>query len=266
MMKHSVGQLSYGERAALCTNPTSSRLFSLMEEKESNLCVAADVTTMDALLALARALGPYICVYKTHIDIVEDFNLKQLHELQEIADKHNFLLFEDRKFADIGKTVQYQYEGGIYRIASWAHIVNAHVVPGPGIIDGLREVGEPLGRGVLLLAEMSSKGTLAKGDYTAATVAMAEANPDFVIGFISQHKLVDDPRFVHMTPGVNIETGNGKLGQQYNNPEHAIIRNGTDVIIVGSGIVNSQEPAIMAALYRKTGWEAYKSRMLTRVL
>ena len=61
-----------------------------------------------------------------------------------------------------------QYRDGVYRIASWSHLVNAHLVPGPGIIDGLKTVGAPLRRGLLLLAEMSSKGTLAAGESRTA--------------------------------------------------------------------------------------------------
>ena len=251
--------LTYAERSKLCSNPVGKKLFLLMEEKKSNLAVAADFTRGDELLDFARSVGSEISVLKTHIDILEDFSPEITQQLQKIANESRFLLFEDRKFADIGSTVQLQYRHGIYHISAWADIVNAHIIPGPGIISGLKEVGLPLGRGLLLLAEMSSKGSLADSAYAQKAIRMAEENDEFVIGFISMRRLSDNPRWIYMTPGIQLTSGGDPHGQQYQTPASAIAA-GTDVIIVGRGIYSSQDPQKQAALYRDAGWKAYERR------
>ncbi|NQV12750.1 MAG: orotidine-5'-phosphate decarboxylase [Parcubacteria group bacterium] len=252
---------TYAERAEQCTNQTAKKLLSLMEEKKTNLAVSPDVTSAAELLDILDKTGPEICLVKTHIDIITDFSPELINKMVELKEKHNFMIFEDRKFADIGNTVQMQYAQGIYHIVDWADMVNAHAVPGPGIIDGLKEVGESKGRGLILLAEMSSEGNLATGEYTEKTLQMAKDNPDFVIGFITMKKQLDDPNFINFTPGVKLVEGGDDLGQQYNTPAKVIGEQGSDVIIVGRGIYGADDPAAEAKKYREEGWKAYEGRL-----
>ncbi|KAM7380779.1 hypothetical protein PAMP_004052 [Pampus punctatissimus] len=255
-------ELSYEDRATLPNvHPLASKLLKIMGEKQSNLCVSADVTSSEELLQLADSLGPKLCVLKTHVDILQDYTVAFSQKLQALAENHNFLIFEDRKFADIGNTVKHQYEGGLYQISSWSHIVNAHAVPGPGVVKGLGSVGKPLGRGCLLIAEMSSQGSLATGEYTKAVVKMAEEQSDFVFGFICGSKITKRPEFIHMTPGVQMKAGGDVLGQQYSTPEEVICNKGSDVIIVGRGILEAPDRLKAAEAYRKSGWEAYTKRL-----
>ncbi len=237
-------------------HPLVKKLFGIMEHKKSNLCLSADVTTSAELLRLAETAGPSIAVLKTHVDMLRDFTAEVPATLRAIANEHNFLLFEDRKFADIGSTVLEQYRGGLYRIVEWADLTNAHILPGPGIIKGLREAGLEKGRGLLLLAEMSSEGSLARDDYSLQALELAEKYPDFVVGFITQTRFSKNPRLIHMTPGIQFTSGGDDLGQQYRTPEQVLGKLGSDIAIVGRGITQADNPQAAAAEYRAVCWEA----------
>jgi len=252
--------LSYTERAKYCLSSIARRLLELCDEKETNLILSADVTSTEQLLTLANQLGPEICLLKTHIDIVEDFTPYLTLELGKLAHKHRFLIFEDRKFSDIGNTVKQQYAGGMYHIAEWADITNAHSLPGPGMVEGLAEVGRKKNRGLVLVAEMSSIGALTNEEYLKNTLKIAEQFADFVIGFITQHALSADPHWINMTPGVKLQEGKDKLGQQYITPEKAIIEHHADLIIVGRGIIAATDPVIECHKYREQSWKAYQKR------
>ena len=72
---------------------------------------------------------------------MEDFGPDTISGLKMLSEKHDFLIFEDRKFVDIGNTVKMQYRGAL-KIVDWAHIVNASVLAGAGTVAGLKEVGQ----------------------------------------------------------------------------------------------------------------------------
>ncbi|KAB8258073.1 humps family-domain-containing protein [Aspergillus pseudonomiae] len=272
----SKSQLTYSARASAHPNALVKKLFEVAEAKKSNVTVSADVTTTKELLDLADRLGPYIAVIKTHIDILSDFSEETITGLKALAEKHNFLIFEDRKFIDIGNTVQKQYHGGTLRISEWAHIINCSVLPGEGIVEALAQTASaedfPYGseRGLLILAEMTSKGSLATGQYTTSSVDYARKYKKFVMGFVSTRHLgevqsevsspSEDEDFVVFTTGVNLSSKGDKLGQQYQTPESAVGR-GADFIIAGRGIYAAPDPVEAAQRYQKEGWDAYLKRV-----
>ncbi|KAI1471630.1 Orotidine 5'-phosphate decarboxylase [Daldinia caldariorum] len=373
--RHPTFKASFAERAKNASHPLLNYLFRLMELKKSNLCLSADVTSARELLTLADRMGPSIVVLKTHYDLVAGWDYHPQTgtgpKLGALARKHGFLIFEDRKFGDIGSTVQQQYTAGTARIIDWAHIVNVNMIPGKAAVAALHQaaarwrsrvnyevrtsvsVGTPVSdefdenssdeadghpttalspskdpppsssvrpehngrkgsivsittltqsfepvdsprfgnsiaegdeflfpgieeppweRGLLILAQMSSEGNLMTREYTQACVEAAREHKGFVMGFISQETLNSESTdaFISMTPGCQLPpdgdeedvsvAGDG-LGQQYNTPTKLVGECGSDIVIVGRGIIKAASPQLEAERYRRKAWKAYLSRI-----
>lgn len=101
---------TYGERSEQANlNPLATYLYRLMHLKQTNLCVSADVNTSNELLKIAEEVGDHICVLKTHADIIDDWGEKTIRGLNDVARRKKFVIFEDRKFGDIGSRYQSAY-------------------------------------------------------------------------------------------------------------------------------------------------------------
>lgn len=248
-------RLSYRDRIALTEQVAAHTLLTIIDKKETNLIVAADVRTKAELLELADKVGPHICALKTHIEIIRDFDQDLIRQLIQLSKKHSFLLFEDRKFSDIAHTVAHQSESGIHQRSNWADMATAHSLSGPGVITGLQITATP-SMGIVLVAQMSCDGNLITPEYTEATISMANNCPESVIGFICQQRLSENPSHIHMAPGIKFNGTTDDLGQNYTTPEDAI-NHGIDCIIVGRAIYLADKPAEAAQSYKEAAWQAY---------
>ena len=246
-------RLSYEQKLEITKHPTAQKLLQIAVDKKSNLIVSADVMTTSELLNLAEKVGPHIVALKTHIDIIKDFDHdKTILPLVDLARKHNFLLMEDRKFADIGSTQELQFSKGIYQISKWADMVTSHLIAGEKSLECFKNVG------VIAILGMSSQGTLTDAHYQEEGLKVVENQPN-IMGCVAQRKI--NKEMLLFTPGVSLEQAGDDKGQQYNTPDHVFHNLHTDFIIVGRGVYQAEDAEKASKSYRKIGWEAYEKSL-----
>ncbi len=261
LQRNVVPKLSYSTIKINTENEITKRLLTIIESKQTNLCCSADVNSKKELLELADQVGPYICALKTHIDTVADFDSELLVKLKSLSQKHNFLILEDRKFADIGHIAKQQFTSAPLNIADWADMVTVHVVAGSSSIDALRSTGQLDTTGLVVVAQMSTEDTLTSREYTKKALQIAQKHQDVVVGIVGQNKRPRDAGLMMFTPGIKLEAGGDDHGQVYNTPQEAFEMRGIDVMIVGRGIYQSENPAEKAAEYKRVGWKSYLKRL-----
>lgn len=252
-------RFTYEEKKTRASHPVTTKLLDIAQKKKSNLIFSADVNTKEELLHLARETGDHICALKTHIDILHDFDKDLVKELRDIANEKGFLLFEDRKYSDIGNTVKSQFVSNHYDVSSWADMVTVHLTAGASLVDALADTGKLDQTALIAIVGLSSSDTLTDQAYIQRAMEIVIDKKEYFSGIVAQNNLLGkEAGLLQYTPGINISVKGDKHGQTYNTPTKAFSTKGSDIIIVGRGIYQSEDPKETAKQYQEQGWKAYQ--------
>lgn len=210
----------------LLQNTYHKNIVDIINEKNTKICLAADVESMEKLIELIHITGNHICVLKIHSDIISDFNTNFNENciiLNKLKQQYNFKIWEDRKLADIGTIMQKQ----INIIKKWADIVSIHPITGYESIEYIDGIE------VIFIIELSTSNHLMNEQYTQKAIEIAHSYKNCV-GIVSQKKMSDT--LLHFVPGISLDQTQDNKGQQYNLPKDKIF---ADVFVIGRGIYNS---------------------------
>lgn len=210
----------------------------------SKLCIAIDLTTKAAIRSVIEAVGPHVGLIKLHCDIVGDFDASFVDYLLDAKRRHGLLIWEDRKFGDIGATVDKQLHGGLYRIAEWADIVSCHAVGGQLSLPQSGTDTENPGPWIVLIGELSCQGQLLNSQYTQNVIQLAQSHHR-VVGIVCQQPWPGIKPRLTIVPGIKPATTVSRIdgrGQQYSTPASKAF---ADVLVVGRAVTQHETPSMM---------------------
>lgn len=259
ILQFRIKRKSYEERMEKTENKLLRKLFKIMIEKKSNLCVAVNLKSIDETLKFIDQIGNHVCMIKVQIN---RYGLNKLDFVKQLFDKkkkYNFILFEDAKLGDTPETVAEYYQGG--ELVKYFDMITVH--PNELAILALQkivfdaELPEDEPRGLFGLCEFSYE----RLDITEKRIRFNKVvrHSGFCCGIIAQSINVHDPyKIIRASPGVHLSrTGDGQ-GQKWSHPSK-VIASGADIVIVGRGIVSAPSEELLATtiLYKEACWQAY---------
>ncbi len=225
----------------------AQQLLDIANEKKSNIIASVDLTTSNEILFFLNKVGKDICAVKLHIDIVSDFSFEFITQLKLISKQYNFMLIEDRKFADIGNTQLLQLSNGIYKISSWADFVTIHLIAGEASLKAIENWDEECKPALIPILEMSSKGSLTDEHYINSCKTFLNKYTS-VIGAVCQTTQLDE-NLLKFTPGIHLSSVADNKGQQFNTPKFAIENLQSQFLIIGRGLYKTENPELSIQEY-----------------
>lgn len=214
-------------------HPLTLKMMEISKRKNSKLVIALDTDNPNESLEIIEKTHHVTVAYKIHIDayIFCDSSISKMdfiYCLNDYKEKYNFLVIEDRKFADI-PSISVRQLMNTY-INHVADIVTVHGITGPDIV---KELGDRIP--ILLIHQLSTRDNLITEQYSEKIIEYAKQSKN-VVGFISQSKVKDNrgntvSPYITFSPGINLDAPSDGKGQVWSNHKD------TDFFIVGRGII-----------------------------
>ncbi|HSW76437.1 MAG TPA: orotate phosphoribosyltransferase [Candidatus Saccharimonadales bacterium] len=191
------------------TSSLGYQLLDIAKQKQTRLIASLDC---DDVYNIIDIVGPHVCAIKLHGDIYNQLDIDYLIQLKI---KHNFLIIEDAKMADITSICLLK----LRKIKQYADIVTVHGLCGSSLPTTLgKEIG------VLLIHQMTVSNHLIDTVYQNR---VADMTFDGLVGFISPHKVKN---YLTITTGISLDQTSDTFDQTYQTKSDA------DLFIVGRGI------------------------------
>ena len=229
-------------RTIKITNSITQNLIEIIKLKQSNLIVSLDIIDENELLDCLDIIGEHICAVKIHYDIISNPSNTFSNKINDIKKNKNFLIIEDRKFADIPYISLKQLDN----FKQFADIVTVHGLCGEKLIEELNKTNI----GILLVHRLSIENNLIDNIYSNKVKDMANKFNN-IVGFISQEIVLAD--YLTFTPGINLDIKTDNKGQMYRNINEC----NSDIFIVGRGIYESDDIINITNSYKKIAFSKW---------
>lgn len=247
--------ISYEKRLAFANNPLLTKLYNIIIEKKSNLCLAIYTDTLEKALELIEKVGPHVCMVKVLSEIYSDWDdIESPDKLISLKNKYNFLLYEGRELFDHCETNAKTYQAKYLKYADFISID-----PDDSTIKAIEDIATDARelRGCIALCNLSYTDLNKTPEQKLKSVVR---NQHECCGIIAQSlNISEDKNLVKCSPGVHIAKTTDGLNQNWQHPSK-VIAQGADVLIVGRGIVASSTELDLLSrceIYRQTCWQAY---------
>ena len=239
-------ELTYFSHASARANQFYGQALTL----KSNIILSCDFMSGEQILDSISKAASSIVGVKLHLDTIPPSSSLSPEAfraaLKDLCALHHLLIIDDAKVADI-EAIEIEK----MRHASFCHATTVHSVAGLSVLNSsCSDIPDSI-----VVAEMSSKGSLLSEAYTRETVALVRAAQKHkFFGFVCQSLtpgLLATFECLTMSPGIHLGQRGDGANQQYTDPTHT--RLGL-FWIVGRGITQSADIAAAAAEYRSKGW------------